>query len=179
MRTIFVALLVAMPLISAATSLAAEPLEVAKANQVYQDAMKLSSEMAAKALQLLGEVEKLNEKAKGLGVPTNKLPRADLAKLRNNTEELGTLYSHNVIEASLIRDMLLLDNLYKAAMFLHAQQQNYIEQTGSIRGFDKYLAGLRLDRQQHFHMEILHYLHRLVPSEMEANPGTPTPNPTQ
>ncbi len=179
MSTIFLALLAAVLLMPTSTALAGEQLEVARSNEVYQNAIERSSEMAAKALQLLEEVERLNEKAKGLGIPTNKLPKADLAKLRNNTEELGTLYSHNVIEASLIRDMRLLDSLYKAAMLLHAQQRNYIDQTGSIRGFDKYLAGIKLDRQQHFYMEILHYLHRLVPSDMEANPGTPAQNPAQ
>lgn len=72
-----------------------------------------------------------------------------------------------------MRDMEVLDNLYKAAMLLYSQQKDYVDQTGSSKGFDQYFAGLKLDRQQHFYIEILLYLHRLVPSALETNPGTP------
>lgn len=160
-------------------TLGADPLDVAQADKVHQAAVKRSTKIATEAIAILQEVEALNEKARGLGVPTSKLPAADIKTIQKNTERLGYLYSNNVIEASLVRDMKLLDNLYKTAMLLHAQQSNYVDQTGSARGLDQYLAGLKLDREQHFYMEILLYLHRLVPSELEANPGTPSQNPSQ
>ena len=158
---------------------AADKLEVQDADNVHAAAIKRSQEYAARALELLQGVEELNDKALNMGVPTSQLPKADLKKLKESTAELGKLYAHNFFEASLIRDMRLLDNLYKTAMLLYAQQYNYVEQTGSGRGFDQYMAGLKLDREQHFYQEILLYLHRLVPSELEANPGTPAPAPSQ
>ncbi|MBU1248526.1 MAG: hypothetical protein KKB70_07500 [Proteobacteria bacterium] len=158
---------------------AADKLEVQDADSVHQAAIKRSQEYAARALELLQGVEQLNDKALNMGIPTNQLPKADLKQLKESTEELGKLYSHNFFEASLIRDMRLLDNLYKTAMLLYAQQHNYVEQTGSGRGFDQYIAGIKLDREQHFYLEILLYLHRLVPSELEANPGTPSLTPGQ
>lgn len=163
-----------IPLYPAA--LAAEELDVSKADEIHKAAAVRSTEIATEALDLLRTLEALNEKAHGLGIPVSKLPEADRKIFLQTTDKLGALYAHNTLEASLVRDMEVLNNLYKAAMLLYSQQKNYVDQTGSAKGFDQYFAGLKLDRQQHFYMEILLYLQRLVPSALEANPGTPTPS---
>lgn len=169
----YVPLVPLAPLVSEAH--AAESLDVAKADEVHRAAADRGADIATEALELLETVEEYNEKARELGVSVSQLPEKDRTILRETSKKLGTLYANNMLEASLVRDMQLLDNLYKASMLLYSQQRKYVEQTGSAKGFEQYFAGIKLDREQHFYMEILLYLQRLVPSQLEANPGTPTP----